>query len=383
MGSILAFESFKNDFGLPTDTSGFASARGAEVSSNTVSLLIAECFFGAIGSAILNERFGRRHSLMAFAVVFLLGAALQAGSPKQLSYIYSGHVIAGLAVGGMSSITPVFVAENAPAAVRGRITGLFQEFLVLGTTISYWLDYGISKNLPISSKQWRIPLGVQLIPGGILFVGLMFLPESPRWLAKKGRDEDAVASLASMRCEQTDSPSVIREFAEIRASINEEEAASEGVNWKACLRPGIRSRFILVFLLMTCQQFTGTNSIGYYAPQIFQTVGLSGTNASLFATGVYSVVKVIATGAFLLFVTDRLGRRWPLICGDIWMYGPIFQIVRFVADFEYRASMMLILAALLATNPPIKGAGVSPASIAMVLMIYLYIIGYSASWGPG
>lgn len=320
MGSILAFPSFKADFGLPTGTSGFASAYNAEVSSNIVSLLIAGCFFGAIAAAFLNERFGRRYSLMGFSIIFLLGAALQTGSPNSLAYIYSGRVIAGLGVGGMSSITPVFVAENAPAAVRGRISGLFQEFLVLGTTISYWLDYGVALHIPQSSKQWRIPLGVQLIPAGILFVGLFFLKESPRWLAKQGRDMEAVDSIAHMRCEEVDSEVVRREFAEIKASIEEEQAASQGVTWKECLRPGVRNRFILVFVLMLCQQFTGTNSIGYYAPQIFQTVGLSGTDASLFATGVYGVVKVIATGLFLLFIIDRIGRRWPLIFGSIWMF---------------------------------------------------------------
>ncbi|KIX99567.1 uncharacterized protein Z520_05143 [Fonsecaea multimorphosa CBS 102226] len=366
MGSVLAFDSFKEDFGLPTNSSGFASAKAAEISSNVVSLLIAGCFFGALAAAFLNEKFGRRFSLMGFAVVFLLGAALQTGSPRQLSYIYAGRVIAGLGVGSMSSITPVFVAENSPARVRGRITGLFQEFLVLGTTLSYWLDYGVAKNIPKSSKQWRIPLGVQLIPGGILLVGMLFLRESPRWLAKQGRDQEAVAALAHIRCDSPDDVEVMSEFAEIKASIAEEEELSEGVTWKECLQPNMRKRFMIIFFLMLCQQFTGTNSIGYFAPQIFQTVGLSGTDSSLFATGVYGVVKVFATGLFLWWITDRIGRKWPLVVGGIWM-----------------ATMMFILGAILATHPPNQAHGVSHASIAMVVMIYLYVIGYSLSWGPG
>jgi hypothetical protein len=122
-----------------------------------------------------------------------------------------------------------------------------------------------------------------------------------------------------MRCESEDHADVISEYAEIKASIEEEETLTEGVTWKECLQPNIRSRFLLIFCLMMCQQFTGTNSIGYFAPQIFQTVGLSGTDASLFATGVYGIVKVIATGIFLLFITDKIGRRWPLVTGGIWM----------------------------------------------------------------
>lgn len=132
MGSVLALSSFKDDFGLPTDSSGFSSSKNAEISSNVVSLLTAGCFFGAIAAAFLNERFGRRYSLMGFSVVFLVGAAVQTGSLHSIGTIYAGRVIAGLGIGGMSAITPVYVSENCPPNVRGKITGLFQEFLVLG-----------------------------------------------------------------------------------------------------------------------------------------------------------------------------------------------------------------------------------------------------------
>jgi sugar porter (SP) family MFS transporter len=265
----------------------------------------------------------------------------------------------------MSSITPVFVAENCPPAVRGRITGLFQEFLVVGVTIAYWLNYGVALNIPVSTKQWRIPVAIQIIPGALLLTGLFFLRESPRWLMKQARHTEAVACLAYMRREPVDSPLVLHEIAEIRASIEEELAATEGVTWKECLRPGNRIRFVNGFLIMFWQQFSGTNSIGYYAPHIFQTIGVSKTNSSLFATGIYGVVKVISTGLFLLVGIDQLGRRKSLLLGAAWM-----------------SSMMFILGSVLATHPPTDVNTVSPASIAMVVMIYLYVIGYSASWGP-
>jgi MFS family permease len=262
MGSVLALKAFKQDFGLPTDSSGFASSRNAQVGSNVVSLLTAGCFFGAIGAAFLNERFGRRYSLMFFSVIFLIGAAIQTAAHHELGMIYAGRVIAGLGIGGMSSITPVFVSENAPPAVRGRIAGLFQEFLVIGSTFAYWLDYGVSLHIPISTRQWRIPVAIQLIPGGIMLVGLMFLKESPRWLMTKGRHEEAAASLAYIRCEAPDSPEVAKELAEIRAAVEEELNATEGITWKECLLPGNRYRFITGFVLMMAQQFSGTNSIG-------------------------------------------------------------------------------------------------------------------------
>lgn len=138
--------------------------------------------------------------------------------------------------------------------------------------------------------------------------------------------------------------------------------------------------------MMLCQQFSGktlrtrkykahdnsadfiqgTNSIGYYAPQIFQTVGLSKSSSSLFATGVYGTVKVVATAIFLLIGIDRFGRKKSLVWGALWMM-----------------SMMFIIGAVLVTHPPDPDSNsVSSASIGMVVMIYLYVIGYSASWGP-
>lgn len=183
---------------------------------------------------------------------------------------------------------------------------------------------------------------------------------------KQGRYEEAQVSLAYMRCASVTDHEVVQEIAEIRASIEEELAATEGVTWRECLTIGNRYRFLFTFTIMLCQQFSGTNSIGYYAPQIFQTVGVSKTNASLFATGVYGTVKVIATAIFLMVGIDKVGRRNSLLAGAAWMM-----------------TMMFIIGGVLHNHPPdTKSKHVSPASIAMVAMIYLYVIGYSASWGP-
>ncbi|KAG0652596.1 Quinate transporter [Hyphodiscus hymeniophilus] len=365
MSSVLALKAFKKDFGLPTASNGFATKQNAHVSQNVVSLLTAGCFFGAIAASFVNDRFGRKKSLLGFTCIFMVGAAIQVASHHHIGQIYAGRVIAGLGIGGMSSITPVFVAENCPPAVRGRITGLFQEFLVIGSTFAYWLDYGVALTIPESTKQWRVPVAIQLIPGGFLLVGVLFLKESPRWLAKQGRYEEATANLAFMRRDEIDDPDVIKEMADIRASIEEELHLTEGVQWREVLLPGNRYRFAVAFTIFLCQQFSGTNSIGYYAPQIFETIGVAKTNASLFATGVYGSVKVATTGIFLLIGIDKIGRRNSLLGGAVWMM-----------------TMMFILGGVLHTHPPTNVNTVSSASIAMVVMIYLYVIGYSASWGP-
>lgn len=366
MGSVLSMESFKSDFGLPTGSDGFSDAKNAYVSSNVVSLLTAGSFFGAIASAFINEKWGRLPTLIGFVVLFQVGAAIQTAALHQIGMIYGGRVIAGLGIGGLSSVMSVYVSENAPPKLRGRIAGLFQELLVIGSTFAYWLDYGVNLHMASNTKQWRVPVSIQLVLGGLMFIGLLFLKESPRWLCKKGRHEKAVASLAHVRCKSVDDPIVIQEMAEIRASIEEELNATEGLTWKEAFAPGNRKRFILAFVIMFWQQFSGTNSIGYYAPQIFQTVGLSAADSSMFATGIYGTVKVVATGLFLIVGIDRFGRKKSLVAGGFWM-----------------SAMMFIIGAVLVTNPPNPEAGgVSSASIAMVVMIYLYVIGYSASWGP-
>ena len=110
----------------------------------------------------------------------------------------------------------------------------------IGSTFAYWLDYGVSLHIPTSTKQWRVPVGVQMIPGALMLVGLFFLRESPRWLLRKGRHQKAIEALAHVRCEATDSPEIIQEMAEIRASVEEELNATEGVTWKEVLQPGMR-----------------------------------------------------------------------------------------------------------------------------------------------
>lgn len=130
-------------------------------------------------------------------------------------------------------------------------------------------DYGCAKHIPSSTLQWRLPVSIQLVLGGIMMIGLFFLKESPRWLCKKGRHEKAIASLAHVRCKSVDSPEIIQEMAEIRASIEEELNATEGVTWRECLTPGNRKRFAIGFMIMFWQQFSGTNSIGKYVLEPF------------------------------------------------------------------------------------------------------------------
>jgi len=199
-----------------------------------------------------------------------------------------------------------------------------------------------------------------------MMIGLLFTKESPRWLASRGRNDAAIASLAYLRHSDETNSEVLEEFAEIRASIDQEIAESSGVSLREALLPGNRIRFFIGFMLMTLQQWGGQNIVNYYAPTIFQAVGISSSSTGLFASGIYGIVKIVATGTFLLIGIEQFGRKWSLGFGGLGM-GILFFIVGAIGK----------------THPPDPASStISSASIAMVAMIYLFAIVYSFSWGP-
>ena len=215
---------------------------------------------------------------------------------------------------------------------------------------------------------WRIPLAFQLVPAGLMTIGLFTVRESPRWLAQKGRVEEARTNLAYLRRLPEDDPRVLHEFAEIEAAITEEREARVGLGLKEVFfGKGNTIRFVIAIVIFILQQWSGQNSVGYYAPQIFQSIGYTGTSVSLLASGIYGIVKVVATAIFVFFLVETLGRKMSLFISAIGM-GTLFFIV----------------GAILKTHPPPKIAPPDPpvASKAMAAMLYIYVCFYSMGWGP-
>ena len=157
--------------------------------------------------------------------------------------------------------------------MRGRITGLFQIMVAIGVMLSYFINFGISQHNPVGPKVWQIPFGFQLVPAGIMAFGLVFVKESPRYLASRGRVHEALVNLAYLRKEHVDSESVRHEMAEIEAQIEEERAARQGLGLnEAFFGKGNFIRFVIAAVIFLLQQWSGQNSVGYYAPQIFSSV---------------------------------------------------------------------------------------------------------------
>ncbi|KAI5116413.1 hypothetical protein M0805_000586 [Coniferiporia weirii] len=371
-GGVVSQDAFKQHF--LADANGNISASAVtNLSSNVVSVLQAGAFFGALGSAPISARFGRKFTLIGFSLIFVIGAILQtiAGvDGRGIGYIYGGRVVAGVGIGGISAVSPAFVSECSPKDVRGRITGLFQIMVAIGVMLSYFINYGISQNNPNGPRVWQIPFGFQIVPAGIMCIGLIFVRESPRWLASRGRTHDALRNLAYLRKHSIDSESVRHEMAEIEAAIEEEREARKGLGLReAFLGKGNFIRFVIAFVIFLFQQWCGQNSVGYYAPQIFEAIGYEGAKNSLLASGIYGVVKVAATAIFVFFLVESLGRKLSLAISALGM-GTLF----------------FIIGAILKTHPPsttpVAGAAPAPASKAMAAMLYVYVAFYSMGWGP-
>lgn len=223
--------------------------------------------------------------------------------------------------------------------------GFYELLLQVGGVVGFWINYGVSKHIPISTKQWHIPVAVQLIPGGLLFIGALFvLPESPRWLRSVGRLEEAERGLAHIRNLPADH-TYMREELEM---MDEQLAAtaqyrSYGAQIKELMAKGMRNRLASAFLMMSTytmilemlrkfsfltflhfsflllvfQNLTGINAINYYSPRIFQSLGLVGTDAQLFGTGIYGIVKLVVTLIWAIWLIDNVGRRKLIIIGSV------------------------------------------------------------------
>ncbi|THH13949.1 hypothetical protein EW146_g6328 [Bondarzewia mesenterica] len=372
-GGVVNSPFFQTEFGIRPLTGSVNQKKIDDVSSNVVSVLQGGAFFGALGSAPISAKIGRKYTLLAFALIFVLGAVLQtvSGGSRGLGYIYGGRVVAGVGIGGISAVSPAYVSECSPKNVRGRITGMFQIMVAIGVMISYFINYGVSAHIHNGAKIWRIPFGFQLVPAGVMALLLLTTKESPRWLASKGRTEEAVQTLAYLRKADPDSDEITSEYAEIEAAIKEEREARRDLGIKeAFLGKGNWIRFLIAFFIFFLQQWCGQNSVSYYTPQIFESIGYSGQTNSLLASGVYGIVKVVATALFVFFLVDSLGRKISLFISAIGM-GVLFFIV----------------GAILKTHPPdltaASSTGSTPtASKAMAAMIYIYVCFYSMGWGP-
>jgi MFS transporter, SP family, galactose:H+ symporter len=262
-----------------------------------VAIVLAGAAIGAAVAGAMSDRFGRRRVILGAALLFVLGALFSAVA-VELSLLLAGRFLVGLAIGVASMLTPLYLAEIAPARDRGAVVSLNQLCITIGILVSYLVGFALTA----FPDGWRWMLGIGALPGVILTIGMLILPESPRWLAGHGRMQDADAVLKQLR----GGGDVSEELSVLRTDIAREGRQLSG--WSELLSPRLRRPLTIGIGLAMFQQITGINTVIYFAPTIFQTAGLSSAAISILATAGVGAVNVIMTIVSIQLI-DRLGRR--------------------------------------------------------------------------
>ncbi|CAK0785840.1 hypothetical protein CVIRNUC_009052 [Coccomyxa viridis] len=319
----------------------------------TVSCLYLSAMVGALGSE-LSRPLGRKIPLIFAGLTFVVGAAIMA-SAVHIGMIIVGRLILGLGVGVGTTVGPIYLAEMAPAKLRGTLNVIFQLLVTIGILVAGCINLG-ARN--IHPWGWRLPLAIAAVPGFIILLAGIILPESPSSLAENGHVEKARRVL--QRARGVDNVEI--ELEDIVEAARQSRMIKNP--YRTILQRKYRPQFIIACIFMIFQQFDGINAIIFYAPVLFEQIA-GGATGSLLSTVVVDSVNVLATFGAIAFV-DSLGRRKLLIIASIWMF--VTQIV---------------VAGLLGAEFQQHGA-VLPAnvSVGVIVIICVYICGHAYGWGP-
>jgi MFS transporter, SP family, arabinose:H+ symporter len=266
------------------------------------SSLLVGCVAGAAVGGWLSDRFGRRRVLIVSAVLFAL-SSIGAALPRNLTEFTAARLAGGIAIGVASVLAPLYIAEVAPAHIRGRLVSLNQMAIVTGILLAYVVNWTLSWGGPDS---WRWMFAVAAIPSLLFLVALFFVPESPRWLTENGREQEALAVLTRV----TNPEQAAIDLAAIREAIAEESGTLAEL-----LQPGYRKALLLAIALAVLQQWVGINTVLFYGSVILkERVGGHSESAAIGVNVLIGLVNFAST-IVALWLIDKLGRR-PLLMGS-------------------------------------------------------------------
>ena len=301
------------------------------------SMLLVGAAAGALAAGRVADRLGRRRTLMAGGLIFLAGSVwcALAGSTAELA---TARTVLGLAVGAVSIVSPMYISEITPAAVRGRMVSLNTLMIVVGQLVAYGVNSALA-----STGSWQWMLGLAAVPGAALAIGMFFLPDTPVWLAAQGRHDDAAAVRA-------------------RVGAGEEKGASPSTGEWAALSAHSWMRWAvgLAMLMGLTQQITGVNAIVYFAPTMMNKVGISPRD-SVYTSIVIGSVSVIACWLGLKAV-DRVGRKRLLLIGLAGNTVSLFILSAVYARAEGSTTMAMVSLAFMAVFIASQQAAVSPTT---------------------
>ncbi|KKA29359.1 hypothetical protein TD95_001954 [Thielaviopsis punctulata] len=353
IAEAIASQSFKTRFGTDSNKTGAV-----------VSVFTGGAFFGAAFAGYTGDWLGRKRTILLGALVFCLGGGLQTGA-QTIEYLYAGRSLAGVGVGFLTMIVPLYQAELCHPSIRGRVTALQQFMLGVGALAASWISYGTYIGFaPTDDRQWRVSLALQIVPAGILALLILLFPESPRWLIDHGHSAEGLATLARLHANgDTNDAFVQAEYAQITASIAHDRDNAAKSYMELFTDPSCRRRLMLACAIQASIQMTGVSAIQYYSVEIYAKIGIAGDD-TLKYQAISSVIALVAQFLCMMFI-DRTGRRWPLILGNLG------NCVTFI-----------IATILLARFPPGSENSGGAAGWGFIAVTWLYNFCFSATCGP-
>lgn len=271
-----------------------------------VSSAIWGCILGVAIAGYVSDRIGRKKTLILTALFFAV-SALGSAMAGSFTVFVVYRIVGGVAVGAASMLSPLYISELAPAKQRGMLVSLYQLAIVLGINIVYFVNLkvaGMGTETWNVETGWRYMLGSEVIPAALFFLAMFFVPESPRWLTNKGKDDEALAILEKVNG-QAEAKIV---HGEIKAVLGEEKGKLSDL-----FAPGLRTAMIIGVVLALFCQISGINAIMYYAPEILKNAGF-GTDSALMQTVMIGVINTLFTFIAIGFI-DKVGRRTLLLWG--------------------------------------------------------------------
>ena len=335
IASALLF--IKNDFGLDS------FEQGVVVAAVPIGAVAGAAFAGP-----LADTYGRRRMIIISAVVFIVGAAISSAAGG-LTVLTAARVLIGIAIGIASAAAPVYISEVAPPEERGRLVSFFQLSVTVGILVAYLV--GLAFN---GIEGWRWMLGLGCVPAFALGIGMIRMPQSPRWLVMTGDDYEARAVLARIR--SGDPTTIEHELLEIKESLGVERPGA----WSELLTPVIRAALFVGVGMAILQQVTGINTVIYYAPTIVQFTGVNSSASAILAAVGVGIVNVGMTVVALRLLDSR-GRRPLLMVG---VSGMVLSLVLLGCAF-------------------IGGGGAGTlGSVVAIVSLMLYVAAFAISLGP-
>jgi sugar porter (SP) family MFS transporter len=365
IGGEIVLPSFLSHFHL----TGLSPHDLASARSWSVTAWIVGALFGVPMGMPVCARLGRRLCLQFAAVLYVLGAVLQVFSSGDLQVFQVGRLINGMGVGVGTLVSPIYISEISPASERGMLMSGYQVFLQTGALIGFWGAFVSQAILAdTSSLQWQLPVAVQLFVGLLLMVSTLLVPESPRYLAERGQHRAMQEALAWLRQLPTGDPRLLAELSDTEEAAELAQKLRQHSFAKELRKKDVRYRLFIGIGLMVAQNMVGLNALNYYAPIIFQYAGFTSVSSSLFLTGIFGVVKLVSSLAFMFRFVHIKGNRFWLKLGS-----GVCGVSMLVLAYYVR---------LLPAPDQHHEAKLSFGGVISVLMVYVFAFFFGVSLGP-